>query len=513
MTALMLFAVMIFLGMGLRLWLLNEAPFGIDSDQARVLFSGAQAIQTSNYRVYADEATRFEAFSTYLFAASEKWFGDARLLSTVLSVLDLFLLALLLHRQKFAWEYILAGVTLLACSPFAIYYARVAGPCVGASTILLGFLLLQKAGGRLAMLTLGLFYYSIFRLVWIYELLAATVRRDRRRFLLNLVPLSLLMLASAFVHDLSSDTKFRGLYNFDINPAELFTRVFEGLGLWLWSPSARMAYPTDAFVMDPVSQGFAWLLGSAPAMGLGFSMLLLLAFVQFGQDLFAAIRRQGFRSAVTKLPGEVKFFLFAFAALMLSPTYSHAIFLVPLTIYFCLLAFQNVAARHQGVYWAVLCAVILSGWTGMIQAARMVQIVSQPGQFDQVYGDRLRLVFENRVTVGVDRPTFFFSATQFYQARYWASRLPGQVNVLPALEPNMAIENMKLSAVAGQTMNVYFDTQVFNENWMKTAGAQQTFQKQNAAEALLKERSEVLKFEQLTELGQPVARFYLVRWR
>ncbi|MBX3016269.1 MAG: hypothetical protein KF767_00155 [Bdellovibrionaceae bacterium] len=498
-------------GLAARLTELRDVPYGIDSDQTRVLLVGRQALATGQFRVYADESTRFEAMSSYLFALSEKFFGDARVLSFIFSFADLVLLGWLLRRRGTSWEFTLGGVALLAASPFAIYYGRISGPCVGASTILLAFFLARARWSRTLWLTLGLFYYSILRLLWIYELAAGVYRRDWKRAGAGVAALVILLSVSALVSDLGTDTQLRGGYNFHLSPEELGARVVDGIRIWMGPPSARMWESNDSLVTDPVSSGFAWVLGSAPAMGVGFALLFLLAWIQFGQDLFTRTRAIGLREAVTELPSETKFFLISFFALMLSPTYSHALFLAPLAVYFVILAFVRVADSHFGVRVVVMIALVISSWSGLVQSGRMWDHLRQPGQFDETFADRVRGIFEEHILKEELRVTYY--TPQHYDvARFWAAKSDGRVTALPPFDPAVAVRSLELTA-AGNSQVVYFDVQKLNTPWLDHPEAQAAFTMQDEIEQRMKRAAEVVDRSEIKVFGQVVARRYVIRFR
>lgn len=508
-TSIFLFAMILIYGIYLRLVDLYSVPYGLDSDQTRVILTGLRAWAEGGFRVYAEEGTRFEALASYLFAPFEIFLGNARVLSFLFSIADIGLLMWLLRRRGVDWALVMGGAALLASSPMAIYYARVAGPCVGASTILLAFFLARGIWTRTAWLTLGLFYYSILRLLFVYELFAAAVRRDGPRALRASLAAVVLVLGSMLAGDLGLDAKLRGGYNFDLSPSELVTRIGEGLRLWMGPPSDRMVTPDQHLVLDPVSNGMAWVIGSAPAMGIGFAMLAILSLLQFAQDLFTAGRRDGYWKALKALRAEIKFFLFAAAALMLSPTYSHAIFLAPMAVFFVITSFQNVSLRHSGVRLALLASLVISGWAGTVQSARIWQNLKEPGQFDIVFRDRMRWLFENRV-LKEERKVTFYTTDSYDVARYWA--LKGSVAVFPPIDPDMAVNSLRLSS-NGETQVVYFDVQKLTATWLDHPVAVENRAKQKEIENLITGRAQIESREEITVMGEVVAHRYVLRFR
>lgn len=507
------FGMVILAGIFLRFTELNHIPYGIDADQARVLLTGEAAFREGRFGVYANESTRFEALPSYLFVTMQNLTGQPRVLAFLFSIADLILLIWLLRRRGVEWEWTFGAAALLAASPFAIYYARVMGPCVGASTLLLAYLLAESAWKKTAWIVTGLFYYSILRLIPIYEILAGAWRRDARRIGRAVFAILILALVSGIVGEFGAETKLRGGYNFASRIEEYPRRVVEGVRLWVASPTPRMIEGGDGLVSDPVSIQFAWLLGSAPAMGIGFSLLFILAVIQFGQDAFTRSREIGLKATVREWPRETKFFLFGAAALTIAPTYSHAIFLAPLAAVFAVTAFQSVARRHTGVRVAVAGAIAVSCWSGLVQASRLWQNLAQPGQYDAVFADRLRDLFESRLwsEPAEDTPVLF-SAAQYDIARYWSSR-PGrrEVFVLPGMAPDDAMGALR--ALGRGPRIVYFDVQELNAPWFRDGAGQAYLQRQTQSEERLKEVADVVSSEDIHIRGQLVARRYAVRIR
>lgn len=235
-------------------------------------------------------------------------------LTAILSILDLALLGLLLRLRGFSTDNLFAGVALLASCPFAVFYAWVTGPCTGASTMLLA-------------------------------LLCVSAFPIRGPAMVTAVVTGILALATA--------------------------------ALWLRDSIVRI-FNADFGTMplDYNSQSFHHALMGAPALGVGFSLFLGLAALQFAQDFWSASRKTSLREAWMGLPAEIKFVAFAGMALVMSPRSSQTVVLLPLVAYFSVFAFQSVSLRHQGVRWAFMMAVVVSGTTGLMQAARMLKNLS-----------------------------------------------------------------------------------------------------------------------------------------
>lgn len=509
-----LFVNLILFGIGLRAWELFHIPYGLDADQAQVLYWGRHAVQNSQFAVYAIEATRFEALSAYLFHFSEEWFGDARVLSLIFSLLDMLLLALLLKKRGRDTFLIAAAVALLATSPFAVYYGRIAGPCVGVSTLLLGYYFLPNPVTRALGMGLGLLYYSMFRLLAVFEIFAAVIRKDLKRMLSAAAGVAVLLLLSLVTGDMSSESQLRGLYNFDLSPAELLVRTGEAIRIWFWSPSSRMILPSKQFIIDPVTQGFAWVLGTAPALGVGLAILLLLALVQLATDLLKTKKWESLRA----LSPETKFTLFVMAALALSPTYSHAFFVLPLVIALVITGFESVILRSDKVKLAFACAVLVAGVSGLTQSFAELAGLKTPGQFDQVFADRLQNVFEKHIRPDMDnRPVFIFTAQQFYPARYLTEKYQASeprprftAQALPGLELEFAMNVVRNSVLPGQSVIVYFVMQEIDMYWNEDPMYLSQQAKVNAIEDRLRKTGNVLSLEELSAFQQSVVRRYVL---
>lgn len=513
MTAALLFGAAIVAGVVLRATELFTLPYGLDSDQARVLLVGENAWRELKFRVYADESTRFEALSSYLFAAAAGLFGDGRVLAFLFSVADLALLGWLLRRRGFAWEHALGAVAVLAASPIAVFYGRVTGPCVGASTLLLAYLLAERGWARTGWMLAGLFYYSILRLVWVYELAAGLLQRDGRRVGRAFAAAAVLLAVSWAAGDFASEAKLRGSYNFTASFDDAFRRAGEGLRIWMGPPTDRMVTGEDGLVSDPVSRAFAWTLGSAPAMGIGFALLFMLASLQFAQDVVRRARAAGLVTAGRELARETRFFLFGALALMLSPTYSHAAFLVPLAAAFVVTAFRGVSGRHAGVRIAVVAALVVSAWSGLAQSARMWENLRAPGQFDVSFADRMRALFEERVLREPGTaPVFVFSAAQYDVARFWGARgSGGRVHVYPGMDPADALASVR--ALGPDRAVVYFDAQVFDVPWFRTEAGRAYVRRQHEIEERLRQTAEILERDEIKIWNETTARRYVVRFR
>lgn len=503
------FVLLTLVTFALRFWHLREAPFGLDSDQSQVLYVGHQAIEAGRFWVHANESTGFEALSTYLYATADSWWGSTRELTLFISFLDLLFLGLLLRRRKMEWPLIMAGVSLLASAPIAFYYSRVAGPCVGVSTILLGFFLIPGLWGRSCILGLGLFYYSIFKLLWIYEVIAALLQRGGRRFFAALAPLLVFILASRLFDEASPDSEVRGFYNFNLEPSELLRRGVEWGQLWFWSPGERFVKVDGGLIVDPVSRGLGWLLGSGPALGMGLSLLLLLAFFQGGHDFWTRARRQGFRNSLQDLPHEIQFFLCGALALVLSPTYSHAIFLVPLAVYFVMWGFQPVLEKSSAVRAAFFAAVLMANVTGGLQSAALVQRLRQPGGFDEVFADRVKELFQSRIRADSEGPVFYFTAQQYYVARNWARTIP-QVQALPVFDVDFSMKLLKNQVPQGEKLIVYFDMQKFSAVGATVEVIRQQQQQLQDLESELKNQARSVQVEDIQIFDGPAARRYVI---
>lgn len=506
---LILFSVLILAGVALRFWHLAQVPYGLDSDQAKVLSWGKRALAEGEWRLFAEESTRFEAASSYLFSLSEKIFGEARVLAALASILDLLLLGLVLRRRGTPNLQTAAAVALLATCPMAIYYARVAGPCVGASTLLLLFIwvsgsrrhrLLKRSG----VLFSGLIYYSIFRILLLYELGAALWTRNWKRLAGSVGAALLLLLLSAAAGDLVAEAQLRGAYNGVQGFTEFFSRLGDWFQLWFFSPSSRFLHPIPEFIIDPVTQGFAWALGDASALGLGMSLLFMLALIQWASEGF-------------KLPDfERRFFVFAFLILVLSPTYSHALWILPLVPLFMVLAFEDLIKiekpLNQAVRWGFLTAVLISCTAGLTQTRHMLERLELRGQFDEVYGDRLRAIFETHIQSDLQGlPVLYFTGQQYYLARYWGERFP-RAQVLPGIDVKEALTLLQNQVPRGDRLVVYFDIQDLKLYWADRPAAQEQVTLVRGIERRLREKAQILSVEDIHEFGEVAARRYVIRW-
>lgn len=507
------FLLLIFLileGVGFRFWNFTEMPFGLDSDQARVLSWGHSMIDQGEFRAFASKSTDFEALSSYFFASFERIGVSARVGSQALLLLDLLLLWLLLGEMRVRTIPRLVGVALLATSPFAFYYSRVVGPCVGVSTVLLFYLWISRrfgfasiaarTAGILTVAT-GLLYYSMFRLLPLFEILRSAWSRERGRMIVagSGVVVALGLVAGAGEGAVSG--LFRGSYNFALHPMEIGKRVIEGLQLWWGPPSARWVHPQPELIVDPVSQGFAWALAGAPALGWGFALM-------FAGAVFGAIR--GFIKKKERPGPESAFMLFTLVALMLSPTPSHAVFILPLVAMFVA---ERAGIWSQGSSWretVVATVAALACVAGLAQTTGLQNRLGERGSFDAVFSDRLRQLFETRINLETQAPVLYFTPQQLETAGYWA--LQGPARVLPGIEPALALETARGLSRGSGSVVVYFDIQEIDFSWKSLPAAWKQFDLVREIERQIRQTAEVLSVEEIEIEGQKVARRFELRW-
>lgn len=498
-------------GLWLRTYHLEDVPYGLDTDQAKVLSWGTSALENLNFKVYTDEETEFEALSSYFFAGAEKlWVREgypalgARILALFLSVVDLVLLAMLLLKMGplRMWQ----GVALLATCPWAIFYARIVGPCVGVSSLLLLELWVMGLGPQLVILSVGLLYYSLFRLVWIYELIWAIIQKERRRILLALIPAAILLLLSFLTNGLSGGESLRGLYNIPVTGLAVTSRFGAWLSLWFTGPARVLSWPIPEFVVDPVSFGFARLLGGGPALGLGLMplfVLTLLTLPKYGKSFDGPDLRA------------LGIFLFIFFALILSPTYSHGLIILPLVPFLVIRVLGPVASKKDALSYLFGLAVWSAGLAGITQSYVILDGLRSHGDHEVVFPDRLRTLFEKNLrsdSVGI--PRSFFSAQNFHPARYLAEvevRAGHPIYAYPAMEPQEILDLLAVYWRETKTQIVYFDIQDTALPWGDTLNAAISRQRLQDAETRISQQYEVLERKDIYVLDQPVARRYLIK--
>lgn len=522
----LVFLVLTGLGLFLRVSNLDVAPWGLDADQSKVLWWGHHVFNDGGWKVYATESTDFEALSSYLFAAGESLFGNYRVIPVILSLLDLVLFAWLLRRRGLPVDLIAAGVALMASAPIAFFYSRVAGPVSGVATLFLIFLLAKGMTARILAMTVGLFYYSMFRLIWLGQA-AASLLKNRtppgeprnREGLLLLIPVAVLLATTALL-----DRRWipsRGLYNFASAPSEIGQRFFEAMQIWFWAPSERWVHPNMDLIVDPVSQGFAKALESGTALGWGGSFLLVISLFQFFSDRFRQWKEEGnLKKVFEEIPPEILWAFILTGSLILSPTYSHAVLAVPLVIFTLIFAWRQVIQTWRPVRWALWMSVMIAVFLNLIQILGMKARIQERGWFDEVFADRIRAAIELNVNPDIQSttPTVLISGTQYYQARYWFQHYwPGVPSgqrwmLLPAMSVDQAWPILSGAFRPGETVIVYFDIQELNLQWLNNPEMKEQALAQHQLEDRLRREKRDAAVTDIQHFGKPVLRRYQMVW-
>lgn len=421
----LLSAVALCFGAALRFSHLDSLPFGLDIDEANILYWAKKATEARELRAYAPEFTRWEMLPGYFYHAVQALFGVPRLGPAILGMLEVagvgWLAGSLLGKRA-GW----AAAALLALCPWHLYYSRIIGTCVGVSALALLALRVRSRGAALVHAG-GLLYYATFRLVAFRMLAEAVWERRWRRALVVMTSLAL-VLGVVYALEGSVGLFFsRGSYNFDRVGVDWARNLYFSLRAPFLPVPQPYAQTTDLFMADYVHTGLVRTLGGIPPLGWALSGLTVAGLVSFA---LSRERRRVLTREALFLGGT------GLAIGWLGPSLSRLLLVAPFLVVFGAAAVE--LARERVGRWAALALLATVLGASFSSSRELVARLGDLQRTEAIFHDRFRSLaafVEREIPGAGPRSVTLISDYGFPAARYWADR-SGKFSVLPPVSPN-----------------------------------------------------------------------------
>lgn len=393
--------VAIFVGIALRLWRLDSIPFGIDTEEAEILYWGAKSLAEGKLWFYSPVATQWENLPGILFSLG----GGQRLLPALLGIGEIFACAwlgrVLLGTREAGWR----AAAILALCPWHLYYSRTFSTAIGTGLLLCWVLAAPHAGfwSQVARSVLGLLWYTIFRLAFVRSLFS------RRAWVPGLVA-GALVLAILALSDSSWKLFFtRGAYNVASSTASVWRNLGATLTTFLVGIPTAFEQARPGFLADSVHASFARCLMGFPPLGLG--LVAALCFV---------------RRPPTALRRELVFLVGAVFLL--------GLFGPQLSRFLCLLPLIAVAGAWGTGRSRIAFALVL-----VANALCLVPLfsgVSDPARMEAYFHPRWRAIdsiLRREPPPGV--PVYAWAEAGYSAARHWQEKPGAPYTLLPPFDP------------------------------------------------------------------------------
>jgi len=411
-----LLGILAFLAICLRFYGLRSHPAGYDLDEAGILFWAHESWRQGQFWLYGPEQTRWEMVPGWIHAFIGHFaFGLERLSPALMGCGEAALFGWLVRGRWGPRAGVLAATLLLLC-PWHFFYARIIGTCVGVLALdLLVLKLLDDHKPRVfamaAVLLVGLFYYTTFRVMFGLVFLLALRARDGRRVaavgLAGLAALGLLALsASSF-----SEFLTRGTYNFRIPQGSIpLNYFFAGIAPFVSLPAAFRQI-TPEFLGDYVHTGFIRTLGSLPPLGFALGALSLFGAGIVARDVF---QKRAFRPTTWFLFPVVMWLVVGF----MGPSLSRLLVLAPFWLMLATLALLSVQSRWPRAYVPLLAAV---GLFSLFEETRVLRALGNREVMAPIFHHRYFATDTwMRANVGADEAGYLFADDGFPTARWLA---------------------------------------------------------------------------------------------
>lgn len=496
----LLSALAVLAGIFLRLSHLGDRPFGLDMDEANILYWAGESLRTGKWSAYAPEFTRWEMLPGYWYYAVEALFpAYPRLGPTILSILEIaatgWLAGSLLGRRA-GW----AAAALLSLCPWHLYYSRIVGTCVGVGLLAVVARQARERLGGAAVQTAGLLYYATFRLVALRVLLESLFQRRARAVLLSSVGLVTAMGIVLALEGTIEPFLSRGAYNFQGVRLDALNNLLHALKAPFLPVPAAFAQTTDEFMADYVHTGLARSLGGSPPLGWA-----LAALSAAGLLLLARLPKERKR----RLGAEGLFLVGCWLLLgWMGPSLSRLLIVLPFLALFAALAVEGCRERWGRGAGVVVLAASLAGssWS----SADLVRRLGDEAALEAIFHHRFRKLaafVEREIPHGTPRTVILMTDHGHPSARYWAAR-SGKFSVLPPLSPDDLERIMNYNKRWGSQ---YLLTDAVPEEAERLSGSDKR-SRTAAAVARIEARSQIVQRREIWDGGQLLGHLLQVEW-
>jgi len=427
-------SIFIIAGVISRFLYLDSHPYGLDIDEAAILYWAEQSFRGRQFFLYAPEFTRWEMLPGFLHAGVAWMSGDTfRLSPALLGCLEILVLWMFADRilgRTAAW----IAAAFLAMSPWHFYYSRIVGTCVGVSLLFLIALLLRDSLNGWAVIRHvgGLFYYTTYRLV-ILRLIGQYLSQRKWKG----VALAVMAVLAAMLLARVSPFLERGAYNFQRPNLHFLKNYFYSLVSPFFPIAEEFSQTTREFMADYVHTGFCFALGGHPPLGWGFAIVSLVAIG------WALVRR----AAVPKLLRDELLFVGGIWLILgfMGPSLSRFLILVPfLTLPAAWLLDVLEKKSSKWVFATFLFGLLTSTAFSQLE---VFQRLGNRQLMEPIFHGRFRDLKQTIDKFPDANPDTAFLITGFghQAARFWATRSKSY-SVLPPLTAKDTEEVLNLSA-------------------------------------------------------------------